>query len=180
MSENNSSETPTTPTPEKSSTDDPKIKINKAKDTLGINRMNEDIAALREDVQKTSKGLMDLIEAINSARNPQPQPQPTPTNQPISPDTPISREEMMLIVKDLGGIAADIFKTYKGTGQNPNQDGAYGNIIMQSLARAFQVHVDDIVYGTLQRLPPSAQTQYIPQRPQVQPTSNPVRAGFQK
>ena len=150
--------------------------IQKLSKALKIDRINEDISALREDTQKVSKSLIDLVTAINEARNPQPQ---EPSTKPIAQGEAVTREEMMMIVKDLGGIAADIFKTYKGTNSSNTNDGAYGNIIMQSLARAFQVHVDDIVYGTLQRLPPSAQTNYIPQPPTVQPI-NPVKAGFQK
>ena len=169
-------EIPTTPAPE--SEEARLAKKEKLEKLLGIQRMKEDVSALREDVHTLGNNLQSLVDAINQARAPQ-QAQQTQSTQ-ADPNQPISKEEAMLLLKDVGGIAADIFKTYKGVGSQPiHGANPYGDIIMQSLARAFQVHVDDIVSSTLQRLPPETQIKYYQPQFQQTPPSNPTN-GFLK
>lgn len=159
-----------TKTPQEQEFEAQQEKIRKLAKALNLDRMNEDVSLLREEVHTVSKNLNALVEALQQARAQQPA-----QAQSQQPQDDIPPEQKMLLIKDLFVGASDLIRSWKGTGAQP-QGNAYGDIIMQSLARAFQVHVDDIVYGTLNRLPPEAQNKYFTPTP----PANPVRTGFEK
>jgi len=157
---------------------------------LGIDRINNELASLKTIIAETKKEteetkalVKDLVMAIkNASTNPA---NPQPQEKQIEEYTSIREmpETMKMgMIKDILMGGADLVKAWKGTTPQ-NQDLASGSIIMQSLARAFQVHVDDIVSSTLNRLPPEVQAKYITpptQYPPAQPIPQRGTQGFVK